>query len=213
MVRLLLLLPAFFFCLCSRAQDVIEVGPSFGVSVPQILSRTYNSDRPMQGALLGVEAHAAYKTGNKHIYLGAGAHLYGFYFNNNPSGNEGSTAVGLFGLSIGVPLQAHFLFHAGSNFYIRTSVGVTPLMETSGLVHTSEADGGIRFNLAPDVFAGILLNNRTSFGFNWFMPLRPYGDMDKDYTFYLHNITFKMQYCLKDNYFNKQKKKKQLQRP
>jgi hypothetical protein len=204
-------MPVMFISLFSRAQDVIETGPSFGVSVPQILSRTYNSDRPMQGALLGVEAHAAWKTGSSRVFLGTGVHLYGFYFNNNPSGNEGSTAVGLFGLSIGMPLQAHFLIPAGSNFCIRTSIGMTPLMETSGLVRTSEADGGIRFNIAPDVFAGILLNKRTSFGFNWFMPLRPYGDKDKDYTFFLHNVSFKMQYCLKDKYFNRQKKQKKLQ--
>lgn len=203
------LFPAILFSLSVQAQDVIEVGPSFGFSVPQILSRNYNTDRPMQGGLLGVETHALYKTGNKHIYLGAGAQLYGFYFSTSPTGNEGSAAVGLFGLSVGVPLQAHFIIPAGSNFQVRTSVGVTPLMETSGLVHTSEADGGIRFNVAPNVFLGILLNNRTSFGFNWFMPLRPYGDKDKDYSFFLHNITFKMQYCLKNNYFNKQQKKKQ----
>lgn len=201
---------ASLLVLRAQAQDVIETGPSFGFSVPQMLSRQPNSDRPVQGGLLGVEAHAIYKTANRNIYLGAGGQLYGFYFNNSPNGNEGSAAVGLFGLSVGIPLQAHFLVPAGSNFYIRTSAGMTPLIETSGLVHTSNADGGIRFNIAPQVYLGILLSNRTSFGFNWFMPLRPYGDKAYDYSFYLHNITFKMQYCLKDKYFHRKQQQKQV---
>ncbi|XZF13500.1 hypothetical protein ACTHGU_17105 [Chitinophagaceae bacterium MMS25-I14] len=181
---------------------VAEVGPGIGFSIPQIIKRNPDITKPMPGAIIGVEANrlVPFKH-NKNLFYSVGIQGYIYYFSSPPSTGEGQTAVGVFGLSVGTPVKFHALLPIAKSTAVWLSAGVVPLIETSGLVRTTQPDGGIRFNAGPDAYAGFLLNNQTGIGIGWMMPLRVYGDPSVHYTYHLHNFTFNVRYCLKGKHF------------
>ena len=205
MQRYLLFL-ACMICIGKAAaqnKDVVaEAGPGIGFSLPQVLKRNPAITKPMAGAIVGIEANRLVPFKHKKkVFYSVGIQGYFYYFSSPPSTGEGHTAVGLFGLSIGVPVKAHLLLPIAKGTAVWLSAGIVPLIETSGLVRTTQPDGGIRFNAGPDAFAGFMFNNQTAVGIGWMMPVRVYGDPSVSYTYHLHNFTFNVRYCFRGKHF------------
>lgn len=199
MKRLYSLSLALLLCYSSNAQNVVELGPAVGVTLPDIVTRNPDITKPLSGTQLGIKGDMLFPTSNKKLFFGVGLQAYVYYFSTVPS-NEEVAAIGLFGLSFGVPVTMQHVFPVG-NFALRTSLGVMPIIETSGLVRTDYPDGGMRLNAAPTASFGLTLGKRTTVGFDWFMPIRLYGAPSQSYTYRLHNFSFTVQYCLKQHRF------------
>lgn len=186
------------------AQSIVEMGPVIGVSIPQIVEKNENITKPMAGLCVGIKGNALYPTRKKNVYVGIGLQGCLFYFSTVPSG-ENMEPVGFFGLSIGAPLTLQRVFPVG-NFSLRANFGLMPIIETSGLVRTDQPDGGLRANVAPTAGFGLTLDQRTTLGFEWFMPIRLYGAPSKNYTYHLHNCSFTVTYCFRKYRFSNAKK-------
>ncbi|PZF73961.1 hypothetical protein [Taibaiella soli] len=186
------------------AQKIIEMGPVMGVALPQIIERNENITKPMPGFCVGIRGDALYATKKKNLYIGIGLQGSLFYFSTVPSG-ENMEPVGFFGLSMSAPLTVQKVFPVG-NFFLRTNLGIMPIIETSGLVRTDYPDGGLRANIAPTAGLGLTLDQRTTIGFEWYMPIRLYGAPSQNYSYHLHDFSFTVMYCFRKYRFTSTKK-------
>ena len=180
---------------------ITEIGAGFGFSLPVIEIRNPDLDRPSAGAMFGLHGHLNFPLSTYGWYGSTGIQFYGFYFSNSPLRDQSGRAVKLFGYSLGIPLRLQRIVNADESTSFRFTTGVIPIMETSSLVRTDVKDGGIRFNVAPEVSIGMLLSKRYTISFNWFMPIILSGAKSLGNTYRLHNFSFRATYCLKGKHF------------